>query len=59
MAVGPGTYEWSKKLKRDLFKPTMLREGQRVLVKRDPGWVVGETRILREGAIEAVLEDES
>lgn len=58
VAVGPGMNHWSKKQKRDVFKPTMVRVGQRVLVKRDPGWILGETRMLREGAIEAVLEDQ-
>lgn len=58
VAAGPGINVWSKKQKRDVFKPTMLRAGQRVLVNKDPGWILGEYRMLREGAVVAVLEDE-
>lgn len=53
ISVGPGM--WSAKVD-GLRLPMLVKPGDRVLVKGNPGWEVGPFRVLRQGAIEAVIE---
>lgn len=50
VAVGPGDFD-----KKGRRIPMDIQVGDRVLVKSNPGWKVGPYRVLRQGAIEAVL----
>ncbi len=52
IAVGPGAFD-----KRGQRIPMDYSAGDRVLVKGDPGWVIGPYRMVRQGAIEAPLEE--
>lgn len=58
VAVGPGAYYPSED-GGERFVATDLHPGDRVLVKRDPGWEVGSLRMLKEGGVLAVLEQEA
>lgn len=52
VAVGPGrcSNEDGRRIQMT------VAVGQRVLVRRDPGWELGEFRMLGEGAVEGIIE---
>lgn len=52
IAAGPGDFD-----KHGNRLPMDVMAGDRVLVRGNPGWVIGPYRILRQGAIEAVAEE--
>ncbi len=50
VAVGPGDFD-----RKGRRIPMDVAVGDRVLVRGNPGWRIGPYRVLRQGAIEAVL----
>lgn len=51
VAVGPGAFD-----KRGRRIPLDVQAGDRVLVRGSPGWICGPYRVLRQGAIDGVVE---